>query len=670
VHGLVIEDGEAEGLLADLKSDLGPRGPERRKRTQPGQTLREEIAERATTGAAHGAYLPLRHAARAFDLGPDEYDALVLALAVETDPRFGRLVAYINDHINRMRPTIGLALSLASGEGREPLSPLDLCERPLVRDGLLELEGDGPLPGLAVRVPRDLLARLLGDPEKGSESEAVQVHPPELGLLGRLVLEESLRKRLAAWGEARRQGRSLPPLILHGAPGSGRTTAARAAASEAGLPLVAVEVSGEGLAERLRTARREARWHGAALLLRTTDRPGMSSPPAPLDWRLLWSGAADSFRALFLAVESRSVHDAASAAPKEPGVLPVNEPDPQRRARLWSVLLPPGDRLEETELADLAARFRFNPRRIARAIQRAVADLALRPPAERRLSVANLELACRQLGSAAMGPLAQKLPLPYERHELVVPSRVESELDLAIAWVRHSYRVLEEWGFSRRIPTGQGLTALFSGEPGTGKTMAAQVLARKLGLDLYRVDLSRVMSKYIGETEQHLALLFDEAHASGAILFFDEADALFGKRSEVKDAHDRYANVEIGYLLQRMEEHDGITVLATNRMRDMDEAFLRRFHVIVDFPMPTETDRLRIWEGMFPADAAREPDLDLKRLAKDFEVSGGEIKNAVLAAAYLAAAQGKPINLDHLRRALKRELIKGGKVVDERPLSE
>jgi SpoVK/Ycf46/Vps4 family AAA+-type ATPase len=195
--------------------------------------------------------------------------------------------------------------------------------------------------------------------------------------------------------------------------------------------------------------------------------------------------------------------------------------------------------------------------------------------------------------------------------------------------------------------------------------MAAQVLARELGLDLYRVDLSRVMSKYIGETEKHLARLFDEAHASGAVLFFDEADALFGKRGEVKDALDRYANVEVGYLLQRMEEHDGVTVLATNRMRDMDEAFLRRFHVIVDFPMPTEADRLRIWKGMFPKDAALEPGLDLAPLARGFEVSGGEIKNAVLAAAYAAAAEQRPIGLEHLKRALKRELIKGGKVVDE-----
>src|SRR6185503_17812004 len=168
--------------------------------------------------------------------------------------------------------------------------------------------------------------------------------------------------------------------------------------------------------------------------------------------------------------------------------------------------------------------------------------------------------------------------------------------------------------------------------------MAAQVLASEIGLDIYRIDLSRVMSKYIGETEKNLSRLFDDAYASGAILFFDEADAIFGKRAEVRDAHDRYANVEIGYLLQRMEDHDGVTILATNRMRDIDEAFIRRFHFILNFALPAEADRLRIWQGMFPAECERDPGLDLLPLARHFEISGGEIRNVVLAAAFLAAA--------------------------------
>ncbi len=244
-----------------------------------------------------------------------------------------------------------------------------------------------------------------------------------------------------------------------------------------------------------------------------------------------------------------------------------------------------------------------------------------------------------------------------------MPPVVAAELDLAVAWVRHRHRVLHEWGFGRRVSMGHGLTALFSGPSGTGKTMAAQVLARELGLELYRIDLSQVMSKYIGETEKNLALLFG---ARVGVLFFDEAEVMLGRRRETKEPRDRYANVEIAYLLQRMEEYDGVTVLATNRVRDVDEAFMRRLHVVVDFPMPSEADRLRIWQGMLPTAADRAPDLDLAALAHEFDISGGQIKNAALAGAYLAAAERKPIGTAHLRRATMRELVKSGKIVERR----
>ncbi len=272
----------------------------------------------------------------------------------------------------------------------------------------------------------------------------------------------------------------------------------------------------------------------------------------------------------------------------------------------------------------------------------------------------------RALGQTYMGDLAQRLPCPYQPDDLIVPPRVRAELDLALAWVRQQVKVLGGRGFEKRLPYRYGLSALFSGPSGTGKTMAAQVLSGQLNLDLYRVDLSHVVSKYIGETEKNLGQLFDESHRSGAILFFDEADALFGKRSEVNDAHDRSANVEIGYLLQRMEEHDGIVILATNRKQDMDEAFSRRFDITVSFPMPDEALRLRIWEGMFPRAAAKDQALDFRVLARKFEFSGGEIRNVVLATAYLTADEGQPIATSHLKQALIRERRKSGRVIDEK----
>jgi SpoVK/Ycf46/Vps4 family AAA+-type ATPase len=225
--------------------------------------------------------------------------------------------------------------------------------------------------------------------------------------------------------------------------------------------------------------------------------------------------------------------------------------------------------------------------------------------------------------------------------------------------------VYDEWGFDRKLSLGKGLNVLFAGPSGTGKTMAAEVLAGELGLDLYKIDLSTVVSKYIGDTEKNLARIFAEAATSNAILFFDEADALFGKRSEVKDAHDRYANIEIGYLLQRMEEYEGVVILATNLRKNMDEAFVRRMHFTVEFPFPNAQDRRRIWAHIWPEATPRSAELDADVLARRFELAGGNIRNIALAAAFLAASDGGVVTMAHLLHATRREYQKMGKIVTD-----
>ncbi len=222
--------------------------------------------------------------------------------------------------------------------------------------------------------------------------------------------------------------------------------------------------------------------------------------------------------------------------------------------------------------------------------------------------------------------------------------------------------VYATWGFDQRLTLGKGLNTLFCGSSGTGKTMAAGILAGELGLDLYKIDLSIVVSKYIGETEKQLSQVFREARSSNAILFFDEADALFGKRSEVKDAHDRYANVEVAYLLQKMEEYEGIVILATNFRKNMDDAFTRRMHHIVEFPFPDAEYRERIWKGIIPAGAPLAGDVDFGFLARQFELAGGNIRNVAVAAAFLAAEEGCPICMEHFIVATARELQKTGKL--------
>jgi SpoVK/Ycf46/Vps4 family AAA+-type ATPase len=239
------------------------------------------------------------------------------------------------------------------------------------------------------------------------------------------------------------------------------------------------------------------------------------------------------------------------------------------------------------------------------------------------------------------------------------------QLDELTSRARHRERVLGEWGMAGSGGRGAGLTALFAGDSGTGKTLSAEVVARDLGLDLYVIDLATVVDKYIGETEKNLDRIFSEADRVNGVLLFDEADAIFGKRSEVKDARDRYANVEIAYLLQRMERFDGLAVLTTNLRANLDDAFLRRLDVIVDFPMPEEEQRLRLWDLHLPPPVPRTDDIDFDFLASAFRLSGGNIRNVCVAATFLAAADDRPVSMADLVRATEREYQKLGRLTHE-----
>lgn len=257
--------------------------------------------------------------------------------------------------------------------------------------------------------------------------------------------------------------------------------------------------------------------------------------------------------------------------------------------------------------------------------------------------------------------LAQRVLPRHGWDDLVLPAATVEQLRELSTHVLHRDQVLDQWGFGARVSPGRGVTALFTGPSGTGKTTAAEIVAADLGLDLYRIDLSSLVSKYIGETEKNLARVFAAAEESGAILFFDEADALYGKRSEVRDSHDRYANIETAFLLQRMDGYDGVVILASNLRQNMDDAFTRRLRFVIDFPVPDQAQRLEIWRRHLPAQADVEPGLDLASFAARFKLTGGNIRNIVLSAAYLAAAEGHPIGERHLLHATGRELQKLGK---------
>jgi SpoVK/Ycf46/Vps4 family AAA+-type ATPase len=318
---------------------------------------------------------------------------------------------------------------------------------------------------------------------------------------------------------------------------------------------------------------------------------------------------------------------------------------------------------KEDFLNALVQQFDFTFAQIRQTSDSARAAAQLRDPKTTAMATGDIWRAARMLFSNNLRGLADRIVPMCDFDDLVLPTDTLLQLREIAAQVSRRGHVYERWGFGERLSRGKGIAALFAGPSGTGKTMAAEVLAKHLNLDLYRVDLAGVVSKYIGETEKNLRQVFDAAEESGAILFFDEADALFGKRSEVRDSHDRFANIEINYLLQRMEDYRGLAILATNMKSLLDQAFLRRLRFLVDFPFPSAADRMRIWRGIFPA-KAETTGVDYAFLSR-LEIAGGNIKNIAMNAAFLAASHDQPIGMQHVLSAARREYMKIDKLVLE-----
>jgi SpoVK/Ycf46/Vps4 family AAA+-type ATPase len=339
----------------------------------------------------------------------------------------------------------------------------------------------------------------------------------------------------------------------------------------------------------------------------------------------------------------------------------VPKPDSSEQCSIWRQALSGLQSSVDTELEAIAEQFDFGPSMISRSLRHALGQARLRDAQSAVITGDDLWLACRQSAASGMEGLAQAITPCHSWQDLVAPAPVIRVLEEIAAQVAQRHRVYTAWGFGRKLNRGRGISALFAGPSGTGKTMAAEILAGHLNLDLYRIDLSSVVSKYIGETEKNLRRVFDSAERGGAILFFDEADALFGKRTEVKESHDRYANIEIDYLLQRMEEYRGLAILATNMKSHLDQAFLRRLRFLVEFPLPDFAHRKRIWQKTF-APGAPLGGINYDHLAR-LEISGGNIRNIVVNAAFLAAGDGAAIGMGHLMRAAAREYAKEERLI-------
>ncbi len=624
--GLAVGHEEADRLVAgDADHHIG----EFLERDPAAILAGEELAaaDRALDELAAAGGAPLAELSVGLGLSVGEHDLLALALCAEVDPGFARLCAYLADDATRpyLSPRLACDLLAPGGGATPPLAAALGPRARLRRLDLLRLDGAGAWGGRALRVDERVLAVIAGDVGPDRRLLPALEPLPASELPARLA-EAALR---AAELSVAAAARGAPPLLaLAGEPTVPLRAVAAAAAAHLGLTACMLRperLSELTVAEAVSLLEREARLCRLAYVL---------EEPLPSSWPQLG--------ALQIVI---------AAEPPAGGLgARVDVPTPTHAERCELLRTALGeDAIDADELERIAGQFPLAPETLAEAVASAraesVHDASPLPEA--------LWRACRLRARSRAPGLATVIEPRRIWEELVLPEQLVGRLRALAAQVARRPLVYEHWGFGERLGRARGITALFAGASGTGKTLAAEVLAGALGVDLQRIDLAGVVDKYIGETEKHLRTVFDAAERSGALLFFDEADALFGKRTDVRDSHDRYANIEVDYLLQRMEDYPGLAVLATNRKSALDAAFLRRLRFVLDFPFPDVVARRRMWERAFPTDTPIER-LDFDAIAR-LELSGGSIATVAVNSAFAAAAEEVPVGMVHVATAARAE---------------
>jgi hypothetical protein len=589
-----------------------------------------------------------------FGLTPFERDVLLLCAGLELDAGFGPLFAAAHGDPQRSYPTFSLALAALPDPHWSALAP----EAALRRWRLIEVGAGSALVFSPLRIDERVLHYLLG---------VNYLDDRLLGIVDRVQpaaaltpSQDRLAERIAElWSQPARDA-ALPAVQLCGAETTDKRGVAVAACRKLGCDLCVVS------AQNLPADPRELE-----ALMRLWEREAiLSRAVVLLDCDEL--DATDAVHAHAVARFVEGVGGLIILTGRERRVLrqrplisfDVVRPTVQEQRRLWQQTLGATAVSLNGHVETLVAQFSLN----AMGIRSAAAEIAGQPVADesRELDARlgdRLWDACRAQSRPRLDELAHRIASAASWDDLVLPELQRQTLRDVVVQVRHRAQVYEQWGFAAKSSRGLGISALFAGASGTGKTLAAEVLANELRLDLYRIDLSQVVSKYIGETEKNLRRVFDAAEDGGAVLLFDEADALFGKRSEVKDSHDRYANIEVSYLLQRMEAYRGLAILTSNMKDALDTAFLRRIRFVVTFPFPDGVQRAEIWRRIFPA-ATPTDGVDVARLAQ-LNVTGGNIRNIALNAAFLAADAGTPVTMPLLLAVARAEFRKLEKPINE-----
>jgi AAA+ superfamily predicted ATPase len=642
--GSVITDDEVDALLrahGEIDYDDTPDG------------LDDAVAASAALrDDPHGRFSRLR---RAFSLDGDDSDLILLSLAPEISAGYGKIFAYLNDNLNQAYLTVDLATRVLRTHRTERLALQArlMGGAPLVRNRLLLLNPpDGAETHTARRVhPSDRLLRWLLEEEELPTAAGFM----PLDTSSEPFIPGPTRDRILDIRDALTQAVTV---AVVGSTIGAREGAAMAIARMANRPLVRVDLERcRPYLEQPWDLLRELLISGALPFVinvaSSTEDPGLRNQVIDL-------GAALStlpYPVLVGGSDRRAISGLLGA--ERPSLtVQVGKTTLEERMDAWSQAMSArGWSVENGK--DIAERFySVGGTTIERVLERASAECGGREPA-----LDALWAAAREGSRPEFRGMALHVVPRYHWDDLILSEKVKGQLQGLVDYVANQETVFHRWGASKVRARGYGIKALFSGGPGTGKTMAAEVIAGSLGLDMFRVDLSSVISRWVGETEKNLREIFDAAEGGTAVILFDEADALFGSRGDVKQAQDRFANQEVSFLLQRLEVFEGCAVLTTNLQENIDEAFLRRFGAVIEFPMPSARERLMLWEKAIPDGAPRAKDLDLVQLSDQFIIAGGSIVNAAIHACILASTRREPVGMTHVVEAIARELIKMGKQV-------
>lgn len=629
------------------------------------------IESRLKAGVPAGVQIPLEHISSVLGLGPFEKEIVIACLAPEINQKYQHIYGFLQNDLTEIKPNIDMLARIFLPAGQEPslIRSVFDAQAPLV-EYLLERRydlSDNWMPLIARHLKLDdwIVNYLLDIRVLDSQLVPVAEFIPPEEKINEGPHSELAERIINFAGYYHNTGRSkLNKLFyFYGPEGVGRTEQVFEICRVMNLPLLMADMEkmlmGDAFEDTLRRLGRQTRFNNAVLCLKNAHllvleaghQTRLNALLEMLQGHVPLTFMLGHFQWKPAKINSKFTY------------MDVGFPYPtaSERRTHWEHFGMQYSLAEDVNLDKLSENFRFTRGQIETALWLSESSSVWKGDGNGQIAAEDLYNSCYAQSNRKLGILASKIKPVYTMQMLVLPEEQMQQMQEICNQVKYRSLVYEKWGFEKRLSLGKGLNILFSGPPGSGKTMAAEVISSEIGLEIYKIDVSQVVSKYIGETEKNLEHIFSEAETSNAILFFDEADALFGKRSEVKDAHDRYANVEIGYLLQRMEEYTGIVILATNLNQNIDEAFLRRLHFNVPFPFPDKEQRRKIWQGIFPPGAPVDAALDYDFLAEKFVLAGGNIKNIAVNAAFYAAHAICPISIKEIMLAAKREYKKLGK---------